>query len=472
MGEERDWLFDENNVMEIIRRYEDMIKKRKQLFFDVHEFEEIINFYIDTSNFSKAVSAAEYAYRMYPTSTIIQIKIAHILIDRGKAQESLSILNKLEKIEESNYEVYILKGSAYNILGKVNEAKEYFDKAITLTEENKHDVLYNIGISFEQQFRYEMAIPYFKAAYEIDKDNISILYDLGYCYDHAGKYELSIEFYQKFLDEDPFSDNAWFNIGTVYNKLNQNQKALQAYDFALAINEFYGSAFYNKGNILSNLERYDEALVEYLEFLKLEEDHVMANCYVGECYEKLRRFDDSLYYFQKAVTLDPECADAWFGKGIVKMHLELYSESTMYIHKALHLSIDNTEYLYALGLVHMRTNDTQKGLETFKRLIDIDPSDYEAWLNYSELFFQSGQIKNAVNTLQEAYDYHFDNAYINIRLASYLYHLEKFESGNLYLDKALSIDLESIEELYEFYPEAILNDSIKEIITKYFTPKP
>ena len=75
MGEERDWLFDENDVMEVVRRYEDMMKKRKQFFFDVHEFEEIINFYIDTNNYHKAVSAAEYAYRMYPSSTIIQLKL-------------------------------------------------------------------------------------------------------------------------------------------------------------------------------------------------------------------------------------------------------------------------------------------------------------------------------------------------------------------------------------------------------------
>ena len=472
MGEERDWLFDENEVMEVIRRYEDMMKKRTQFFFDVHEFEEIINFYIDTNNFHKAVTAAEYAYRMYPSSTAIQLIIAHLLIDRGKAIESISILNQLEKIEGSNYEVFILKGTAFNMLGKVSEAQEHFDKAVSLTEENRHEVLYNIGVSFEQQFRYETAIKYFHAAYELDKENISILYDLGYCYDHAGKYKLSIEYYEKFLDEDPFSDNAWFNLGTVYNKINQNQKAIQAYDFAIAINEYYGSAYYNKANILSNLEQYEEALPEYLEFIKLEEDHIMANCYIGECYEKLRQFDESLFYFQKAVTFDSDCADAWFGKGIVKMHLEMYNDSALYIQKALQLSLDNTEYLYALGLVYMRTNDTKSGIETYKRLIDIDPSDYEAWLNYSELLLLSDRIDDAVISLQEAYDYHFDNAYINVRLASYLFLQGVVEEGYEYLDKALTIDTESVEELYEFYPEAILNESIKEIISKYFNKKP
>jgi tetratricopeptide (TPR) repeat protein len=394
-----------------------------------------------------------------------------LLIDRGKARESITILNKLEKIEGSNYEVFILKGTAFNMLGQVLEAQEHFDKAISLTEENKHEVLYNIAVSFEQQQRYETAIRYFHAAFELDTFNVSILYDLAYCYDHAGKYDLSIKYYEKFLDEDPFSDNAWFNLGTVYNKLNQNHKAIQAYDFAIAINEYYGSAYYNKGNILSNLEKYDEALLEYLEFLKIEEDHVMAHCYIGECYEKLRRFEESLFYFQKAVTIDSSCADAWFGKGIVKMHLESYSESEMYILKALDLSIDNTEYLYALGLVYMRTSNTKSGLGTFRRLIDIDPSDYEAWLNYSELFLLNERLDEAAASLLEASEYHFDNAYINVRLATYLFLQGNMYEGYQYLDKALQIDTECVEELYEFYPEAILDQAIKKIIEKYFNQK-
>src|SRR4030065_497476 len=113
MNEEKDWIFDDDEVLGPVRRFEDMTRKKEKYFFDVHELEGVINYYIDCNNFSKAVSAAEYAYRMYPYSTIIQLKIAHLLLDRGKLAESMSILNKLEKIEGSNYEICILKGTAY-----------------------------------------------------------------------------------------------------------------------------------------------------------------------------------------------------------------------------------------------------------------------------------------------------------------------------------------------------------------------
>jgi tetratricopeptide (TPR) repeat protein len=465
MGEERDWLYESDEVLDSIRRFEDMIKKRAQYFFDVHEFEEIINYYIDTNSFSKAVSAAEYGYRMYPGSTIIQLKIAHLLIDRGKAAESIGILNKIEKIEQSNYEVYILKGSAYNILGKTTEAMRHFDKAVSLShKDNRDTILYNIGLSFENQNNYESAIHYFEDAYKLDPTNSIILYDLAYCYDHLNKYDKSIYYYNKFIDEDPYSEHAWFNLGTVYNKAQMFDEAIEAYDFAIAINENYSSAYFNKANILSNLERYKDALPEYLEFLKFEDSHVVAHCYIGECYEKLARYEESLFFFQKAVTLDPNCADAWFGKGVVKMHQELYDESLELINKALELNEDNTEYLYAKGLVYMRQSDHKKGIQVFKQVTELDPVDYDAWLNYSELLLVSGNIDKAIEILQKACDYNFNNANINLRLASYMFLQKKMNLGYTYLEKALTIDADCIEELYDFYPEAALDEQVNAII--------
>ncbi len=467
MGEEKDWLYEDDDVMEAIRRYEDMMKRKTTYFFDVHEFEEIINYYIDINNFGKAVAAAEYGYRLHPSSIVIQLKIAHLLIDRGKASESISLLNNIEKLEQSNYEVYILKGTAYNILGNVAEAKKHFDIAVALTSENKSEVLCNIGITFEDRAQFNTAIGYFLESYDINKSNIAILYDLAYCYDKINDYEKSIYYYEKYLDEDPYSDNAWFNLGIVYNSVKEFDKALRAFDFTIAINENYGSAYYNKANILSELERYSEAIQDYMEFLKLEENHVMTHCYIGECYEKLHRYEEALYYFQTALAYDPDCADAWFGTGIVKMHQNLYEESIQNLERALSLNEDCTEYLFALGLIYMRQNDSENSLRFFKQVTDLDQTDFDAWLNYSEILLNIGNLSEAIEVLQKGLDYNYDNAYLNLRMASYLFLSRKITPGLQYLEKALAIDTECIAELYEFYPESLKNITIMKVINKY-----
>src|ERR1035437_3038408 len=322
MGE-RDWLYENDEVLATIRRYEDMMKKKEHYFFDVHEFEEIINYYIDVNNVSFAVSAAEYAYRMHPTSSAIKLKIARLLVDNGKAAESVEILDILEKIEESDYEVFMLKGMALSILGQESLAKQYFDKAIYLSHlEYRHELFYEIGRSFLQQNNYAAAIKYFLEVQKLDSLNIQVLFDLAYSYEHLDQVTLSIEFYEKYLAEDPFSDNAWFNLGNLYNKVQNFEKAIEAYDYALAINTNYGSAYFNKANIFSFLERYDDALISYLEFLQIEDNHIMVHCYIADCYEKLLRYEEALLFFEKALILDPACADGWYGKGVVSMRSE------------------------------------------------------------------------------------------------------------------------------------------------------
>jgi tetratricopeptide (TPR) repeat protein len=467
MSEERDWFFEEEELLGAVERFEEMLNNSTHCFFDVYELEGIINYFIDHNNFSKAATAAEYGYQLFPASTVIQLKIAQLLLDRGKLSESMTILNRLEQIEGSNYEVFILKGTAFNMLGKVTEAQMQFDKAVSLTEDNKDEVLYNIGLTFEERQEYDTAIQYFLKAYELDSNNIVILYDLAYCFEKTDNLKESIGYYEKYLDEDPFSDNAWFNIGTIYSRTSDTEKALEAFDYAIAINENFGSAYFNKGNILSNLEKYSEALDCYLDFIKLEENNVLALCYIGECYEKLKKYDEAEFYFQKAVTIDPNSSDAWYGRGIVKMHIGNLDESMLYITTALDLKENNTEYMYALGLVHFRKNEMEKSLELFQKVIEIDPTDCEAWLYYSEVYQAKGDLTKAIDILNMASDQNTDNPYILIRLAAYHLLSGNLKKGSRFIDKAMSLEPGSVDDLFEFYPDAANNKHIQSIINNF-----
>jgi len=124
-------------------------------------------------------------------------------------------------------------------------------------------------------------------------------------------------------------------------------------------------------------------------------------------------------------------------------------------------AITKKVYLYAKGLVYMKQNDHKNGIRIFKEVIELDPDDFDAWLNYSELVLLSGKVEKATEILQKAYDYNVDNANINFRLASYLFLQKKMSQGYIYLEKALSIDTECIEDLYDFYPAQLWTSKSK-----------
>jgi tetratricopeptide (TPR) repeat protein len=255
MEEEKFGYSHEEEIKQVIQRFENMKRNNENYFFDVVEFETIIDFYLESNNSSRAFEAASLATSQHPNSVSIQLRKARVMLDRGRAVEALRILRKLEDIEPGNHEIFIVKGTALGILGDVSGAKKMFDLALTKDTEETENILFAITSVLQNLNYYEQLIPYLKRLYELEPGFHAHLYDLAYAHEKIRDYESSIKYYREYLEEEPFSDSAWYNLGIIYNKLEQFENALEAYDYALVVNNQNSFALFNKGNILSNLDR-------------------------------------------------------------------------------------------------------------------------------------------------------------------------------------------------------------------------
>jgi tetratricopeptide (TPR) repeat protein len=84
-----DFLLNENEYSEIIERCEKMLKNRKQYYFDVHEFENLIDHYIDSHNLQKADKVTNIARRQHPSCIEIEFRKAKLLIEQQKYKAAL-----------------------------------------------------------------------------------------------------------------------------------------------------------------------------------------------------------------------------------------------------------------------------------------------------------------------------------------------------------------------------------------------
>ena len=134
----------EEEVRHAVQKFERMKKNNESCFFDVIEFETIIDYYIESNNSSKAYEAATLATQQHPHSVSIQLRKAKVLLDKGRAVEALRLLKKLESIEPGNHELFIAKGTAYGMLGDIQGAKRMFDYALSLDSEEVENVLFTI----------------------------------------------------------------------------------------------------------------------------------------------------------------------------------------------------------------------------------------------------------------------------------------------------------------------------------------
>jgi len=459
------WYDDE--VLSSVSRYEDMLKNHTRCFFDVHEFEDIIDYYLDSDNFSKAAMAADYASSIYPLASTIQLRMAEILIDKGQPAKALNLLNKLEHLELGEYGVFLLRGAALNMMGKPREAQRQFEKAIMLADEDKAEVLYNIGMSFERINQHKVALKYFMKVHALEPENYFVHYDLAYCYERLNEYDKSIEQYLKYLDEDPFSEHVWYNLGIVYNKKDDNEKALEAYDFALAIDQNYSSAYFNKANTLSLLERFPEAIDAYLEFLMIEPDNAAAYCYIGECHERLEEYSMAKINYMKALSLDDQFADAWYGLGVVKAETDCVEDAVGDIQRALALDKDNTEYIFALASAYANMQQYEKAVGLFKKLVRLITGDVNMWDCFAQVYASQNAFAEARKIITEAIHFNADSALLRYRLAAYYLLDDDAQQGMAMLEEALKIDPEESDCFFDVFEDDCIDWAAKDLINKY-----
>ena len=457
----------EEEVKNAVLKFERMRKNNEKYFFDVIEFETIIDYYIESNNSIKAFEAATLATQQHPNSVSIQLRKARVLLDKGRAVEALRILKKLENLEPGNHEIYVAKGTALGILGDIQGAKKIFDFALTLDSDDPGNILFSIPSVLQNLNYYEYLIPYLEKLIDLEPEFYAHVYDLAYAYEKTEDYENAIVSYLKYLENEPFSDSAWYNLGIIYNKQEHFERALEAYDYALAINSQNSFAIFNKGNILCNLDRYADAVPVYHEYLENEPESFEAMTYLAECYEKIHDLDLAKKYYHEAIEMAPDFADPWFGLGIIALESGVPDDSLIFLRKAVRLDDENPEIWYMLGKAHYAKNEKKAALRCFREALKLDVYYNEVWTDLGRIILYDGFTHKALPYLEKAYKVIGDVPGINYLLASFYLHFGYSEKAYRHLLLALDVDKELFRDFHDIYPKHLLNRKIKKLLENY-----
>jgi tetratricopeptide (TPR) repeat protein len=466
MEKEPEFFQEDNDFQELLGRFENMLEHEQPAFFDVYDFERIIDHYLDRNHFNRAIDAVAYGVRQHPGSTALLIKEAQVYAEKGESQKALDMVHSLEILENSNPEVYLLKGMILNQLGKIRMAEKAFEKAIDYSFENQVDILYDIALSFEYVNQFKLAIRYLEKAHTKNPDKLNIINDLAYCYDRLHEFDKSVEYYETYLDREPYAENVWHNLGLLYFKKENFNKAVECFDFAIAINEEYVAAVFYKANALANLEDYQKAIQTYKDCIQLEPENVLAHCYLGESLEKLEKYQEAIEWYKKATLVDPSFSEAWYGIAVCHLFCKSYHDSLFFVNKAISLDEENPDFWFTLGNIQDHLNDTPEAIKAYARTTELDPYDDEAWIGLARLQYKQGHLKKAIEILRDSYSHTFDSHAINYYLSGY-YYLEGNKSQALkFFEKGLALDYPAHVIVEQISTDLLKEMNIREILEK------
>jgi len=466
MSEDERNQFSEEEIGEALNRFKKSLISGRTSYFDVSEFEGIVEHLLEEGDINASEIAAKQGIQIHPNAIALHLKYAQVLLNKGKFEAALKQLKFVENVESGNPDVYLIQGSAWLVMGEMENAKNAFRNAIKYAGNDIDEIYYHIGSAYVQSAEVRIAIEYFEKAVQQNPKNEVALYELGFFCDQIGEFDKSIKYYNRYLDIDPFNYSTWFNLGITLNRAGNHEKAIEAYEYALTLNDEFHQSIFNIANAHANAGNYREAIKKYTEYLEIYPENDDAFCYVGECYLNLNDYTNSEWFYQKAIKQNKENDTAWFGVGLIMWVEKKYPESVIFIKKALKIDGSNSEYWLTLGKVNLDFNQVNEAIDALKNAIRLEPSNSEIWLTWVDAHVQDGEINKAIRILALAIQKN-KSTILKYKMVGLNLVIKNETRALEMLKTALNEDFTELSFLFDFYPKAAKNRKIKRLIEKY-----
>ncbi len=330
--------------------------------------------------------------------------------------EAISDINKAIAIAEKyqtldykkiQFRVYRRAGIIYEDNLKLNEARDYYQKALNFIDivpyELQMDIMLDWAIVHKKLNKFIVSRDYFNQAMKLaqkvgDIEMEEFAYNgLGTLHEFLGEFDLAAEAYIKSNDLSKKRSNnkstvvSLANISGVYSKSKNFDLAFdhakQAYDLALKIDDTtkIGIALNAFGKILNEQGKFDTALLYHKKALALYDD-MHFNRYIAYTLISIADVHINAKNYPLAKDVLERCLK-------VKDYLEFYEYPNLYL---------------KLGILNQKTKDYDKAITMYKESIivaeqrGIKDIIQKGNFNLSEVYRQKEDYKTAFDCLHTA----------------------------------------------------------------------
>ena len=457
---------DHREAIHSVTRFESMVAKQEQLYFDCGEFQDIIEYYLLRSDFDQASLVVEYSLELHPTSIDLKILKAQVLVGLLKFKNALDLIEKIELFEPNNNDLFLIKGTILSKLKMSDRAIACFKQCLSDTE-FKDEVYHFIASEYQRNLEYEEAIKYFKFCLRENPENEGALFDVNMCFECTTKFNEAIHFYNQLIDNNPYSESLWFNLAGMYCKIERWDKAINCYDYALAINPCFASAYFNKANALATKGEYNSAIEVYKESYEYEAPTFVTFAYIGECYERLKDYKKGLQFYKKSISQNEDYAEAWLGVAICQDGLGRFNEAYASIGKAIELDDEDPDFWYTASEIEERLGYIEESISSMRKAVKLDETDLTLFMDYLQLLDRHLNRDIVADALAEGIDKFSSNGGILYFKTAFLLKQGKYQQAYQCFELALTMDFKGHEKVFTHYPEGKNNQNLLELIDLY-----
>lgn len=384
----------------LIARFEASSRRKKDVYFDVDDFEQISEHYMYTGQLELAHNALDSGLKQHSYNVGLYRLKALTCMAQSDYTEALRIVRHAFSLAPEDFELRLIEleclghgGEDQMALAKLNTILEY------VSDEDRIEVLFVIAKIQEKQGAFSDSFDTLRSILEIDHSNQTALEKIWFCVELSGKYEDSVALHSKLIDENAYNHMAWYNLGHAYTCLEKYDQALMAYEYTFLIKENFEYGYRDFAEILIAQNEFKKAL-GVLNEIKAKFDHdseLFLN--IGQCYLHLEQYDQAFQCLIKAKEYDPLESKIYFLLGLSEMACLNYESAIYYLSIAIELDNHKEEYHEAIASVHTLNGNFKEAIKALKNAINAAPEHWHFTVELAKLYIELFEYEKAYQTL-------------------------------------------------------------------------
>ena len=447
-----------------ITRFELMLQSNRVYFFDATEFEEIIQFYIDSGSLRLAYKALEIGENQHPGNSGLKLLHVELMLLNNQYKEAEDVIDRLREMEPFNEYVYIHKAVILSKTKRHQEAISFLNKGLEYCESQAefHSML---AMEYLYLDSYIMAKEHFIKCLEEDPKDTQALYNLIYCFESLENPDGAIEFLNDYLEADPFSEIAWHQLGRQYSSKGLLKQALSSHEFAVICDSDFIGAYFEMGKTLEKMKRYNEAILAYELTLSIAEPTAFALFHIGQCHIELGNTKLAIHYFKRTLNEDPLYEKAWISLIDLYFKNKEFEKALYYAKRSIQIDNVNVSTWKRYAQINFILGFLEEADLGFTECVNLGNYEFDTWVKWGDVLKEMDDYPKAIEILQHGLEFHPESSVINFRLGGiYLLSSQSIEAS-FYLKNAYMSDAKQLSHFYETFPEFKSSSFVKQSLS-------
>lgn len=458
---------DKETIKELLKQYENLRNGKPSIFLEEEAFEKIIDYFDDLEEFSKALEAAEMSIDYFPYSASLLLRKADVLLSSRKYEEALHILDKVELLDATDVNLYILKTDVYLALDQQEKAVEILQQAVGQFEgEEKIELLFELADVYDDYEEFEKVFDCLLLILQEEPTNEEALYKICFWTDFTGRNEESIRLHLAIIEDHPFNELAWFNLAAAYQGLKLYEKAIDAYQYALAIDEKFDYAYRNMGDAYIRLRKYKEAIEALEKVMELSKPEEVIYEAIGHCYDRLKNFAQARFHYRKASHLNAENSKLFYKIACTYFNEDQWASAAKQLETALKMSRLQTEYNLLMGECKLQMGQLKEAVIYFSTVVRVKPKSKAGWEALIRCLYQAKYFTEAHEQTVAALHHTANKPLFIYYLSAVLLALGKTKEALFQLERAVLAAPRLLNKFVALNPSVLQNMQVVEVIAR------